>query len=220
MAQLRQLAWAIQWLACVVLAKTILAVFSNYSDYFPPNFSAAFLLGRETHFAGAYAVAFYVHIVSGPLSLMLVPLLLSPTIRQRFPGWHRRLGKLQVVLVTLLVAPSGLWMARYAMTGSVAAVAFALLAVLTGLTAGLGWQAAQQRRWRQHERWMQRCAALLSSAIVLRFLGGLSDWLNWDETYPASAWLSWLVPLTALELWYWRLRWARAAPRGAPLGAK
>ena len=36
----------------------------------------------------------------------------------RRPGWHRLLGKLQVAVVLLLVAPSGIWMAPYAETAA------------------------------------------------------------------------------------------------------
>ena len=55
----------------VLILKTVVIVISNYDDYFTNIFASDFLRGREREFFGCYQWAFYTHIVSGPLSLML-----------------------------------------------------------------------------------------------------------------------------------------------------
>src|SRR5438309_1343761 len=100
--------------AVILILKVTITVLIGYRDYLPPNFNADFLLGRESYFYGPYRWAFYIHLLSGPPSLILGTILISQAFRGRFPRWHRRLGRLQVANVLLLVAPSGLWMAGYA----------------------------------------------------------------------------------------------------------
>jgi hypothetical protein len=181
--------------------KVTLSVVVGYRDYAPPNFDSDFLRGREAYFWGAYGWAFYIHLASGPLSLILGTILISDRFRKRFPTWHRRLGRIQGICVLLLVAPSGLWMARYAMTGAVAAAGLGSLAVATAACVVVGWRAAVLRRFAEHRRWMWRTFLLLCSAVVIRLIGGLATVAHWDALwiYPLSAWVSWLAPLLVYE---------------------
>lgn len=187
-------------MACLLVLKTILSVLWSYRDYFPPNFRSDFLLERGPYFFGPYMWAFYAHIVSGPFALMAGLVLVCSSFRRQFPVWHRRLGRVQVACVLFFVTPSGLWMANYAATGTVAATGFATLAIVTAFCVVNGWRCAIQRRFEKHRWWMLRCFVLLCSAVVLRIFGGLSDLHGADWTYPFAAWLSWLLPLVLLEL--------------------
>jgi hypothetical protein len=94
-------------------------------------------------------------------------------------------------------------MSRYAESGLVAGLGFGTLSIVTGLSVALGWRAAVQRRFQAHQIWMERCFALLCSAVVLRFIGGAATLANvdWPWVYPVSAWISWLLPLAGYELW-------------------
>ena len=73
-------------LTAVLIWKVTASVVIGYRDYFPPNFQTDFLLGRETYFWGAYRWAFYVHLVSGPVSLLLGTILVSARFRRSFPA--------------------------------------------------------------------------------------------------------------------------------------
>jgi uncharacterized membrane protein YozB (DUF420 family) len=193
--------WRImQALACLLVGKTIVAVVLTYPSYFPPNFRSDFLLGRSAYFFGPYQWAFYTHIISGPLTLLVGLVLLSNSVRRKTPQWHRRLGRIQVACVLLLLTPSGLWMAWYSATGVMAATGFATLALMTAFCVANGWRSAMRKRFDQHRLWMLRGFALLCSAVVLRILGGISDVLGAEWTYPFAAWLSWLLPLLLLEI--------------------
>lgn len=189
-------------LAGLLIVKVTVGIVLKYRDYLPPNFSSDFLQGRESYFFGSYRWAFYTHIASGPVALLLGLVLVNEPFRLRYPNWHRALGRVQAVGVLFIVAPSGLWMAFRAATGPVAVVGFATLAVATGTSVALGWRAAVKRRFAEHRRWMWRCYLLLCSAVVLRLIVGLTlvtgfqaDWLD-----PTMAWASWLLPLVAFEL--------------------
>jgi uncharacterized membrane protein len=212
-------------LAGVLILKVTTSVVSNYHNYFPPDFASDFLRGRESYFVGAYQWAFYTHIVSGPVSLILGLILIGERSRARYPKWHRYLGRIQAACVLLLVTPSGLWMAYYAAAGPIAAVGLAALAIATATCVSLGVRSAVTRRFADHRRWMWRCYLLLCSAVVLRLIGGLATVTGMAAPWVDSlaTWMSWLVPLTAFELREWKRRKSgfveldrprvRAAPR-------
>jgi hypothetical protein len=197
--------------AALLVLKVTAEVVLGYRNYFPPNFHSDFLHGRERYFSGGYQWAFYTHIASGPVTLVAGLLLVSERFRLRFAQWHRVLGRMQVALVLLLVSPSGLWMAFYAAAGTTATVSFALLAILTGACAALGWRAAVQRRFLVHRRWMWRCFLLLCSAVILRLVGGLATFCGVHAEWfdPLASWACWVMPLAVFELS--RLRNWRAA---------
>jgi len=189
--------------AALLIFKVTLSVVVGYRDYLPPSFDADFLLGREAYFWGPYAWAFYTHLASGPVSLVLGTVLISDWFRRAWPRWHRRLGRFQVACVLLLVAPSGLWMAWYAATGAVAGAGLGTLALVTAACTFWGWRAAVARRFDEHRHWMWRMYLLLCSAVVIRIIGGLATVAQLDALwlYPLSAWASWLVPLVIFECW-------------------
>lgn len=192
----------VRWGILVVVIKVTFSILSNYVDYFPPNFNADFLIGREDHFIGIYQLAFYTHIISSPIAIIAGLFLIGDYLRNRFPKYHRLLGKWNVFNIVFLVAPSGLWMSQYAITGPVAGVAFAVLALLTAGCALVGWRHAVHCRFDLHQRWMTRCFLLLCSAILLRLLAGVAtvaqSEANW--LYPAAAWFSWLFLLGLYEV--------------------
>lgn len=189
-------------LAGVLILKVTASIVANYPHYLPPDFDSGFLRGREHHFLGVYRWAFYTHILSGPVSLILGLVLIGERFRACFPKWHRSLGRVQVACILLLVTPSGLWMARHAAAGPVAAVGLAALAIATATCASLGVRSAMERRFADHRRWMWRCYLLLCSAVVLRLVGGLATVAAVNATWvdPAATWLCWLVPLSIFEL--------------------
>jgi Predicted membrane protein (DUF2306) len=194
--------------AAVLVLKVTVSVVSNYHYYWPPNFTSDFLRGRERYFFGAYQWAFYTHIASGPISLILGMILINEKSRIRFPHWHRYLGRVQVACVLFLVTPSGFAMAYRAAAGPVAAVSLAALALATAVCVSLGTWSAMKRRFEEHRRWMWRCYLLLCSAVVLRVIGGLATvtGMTFSWVDPLATWASWVVPLAVFEVRQWRRR--------------
>jgi hypothetical protein len=187
----------------LLIFKVTLSVLLGYRSYWPPDFNSDFLLGREAYFFGPYRWAFYAHLLAGPLTLVAGTILISDRFRRFAPRAHRRLGRLQVACVLLVLVPSGLWMARYAIGGVIPGAGLAMLALATAACATLGWRAALARRFDDHRRWMWRLYLLLCSAVVIRIIGGAATVAQFDALwlYPLSAWASWLVPLLVFETW-------------------
>lgn len=194
---------ALRWLAVALVLRVLVTIVANYPDYFPPNFDALFLQGREAMFGGAYRVAFYAHIFAGPVVLLNGLLLLSESVRRRYRGLHRGLGWLQVVVLLGLVLPTSVVMSRYAFGGWASGLSFLLLSVATAGCAVAGVVQAKRRRYDRHRRWMLRCYVLICSAVVLRLISGAAGLLgvsNPEAAYVAAAWGSWLGPLAIYEV--------------------
>lgn len=195
-------------LVCALILKVTAVVVLNYRDYLPPDFNSEFLRGRETYFYGGYQWAFFAHIAVGPCVLVLGMIQLSERFRRWSAQCHRNLGKALIACILLVMTPSSLWMARYAETGVLAGLSFALLAVATASTAWFGWRSAVLRQFAAHRLWMVRCYVLLCSAVFLRLMSGFATavGLPGDWTYPVAAWVSWVAPLATLEAMRWRNR--------------
>lgn len=193
----------LRWLGVVLILRVLVVILSNYPDYFPPSFDSLFLQGREATFAGAYRVAFYVHIFSGPVVLFNGLVLLNEYVRRRHGGWHRWLGRIQVVVLLLFVLPSSLVMSRHAFGGWPAGLSFLLLSVVTAICAIIGVVHACRRHYDRHRRWMLRCYVLICSAVALRLISGTAGLVGVpspEHAYIFAAWSSWLFPLAVYEI--------------------
>ncbi len=191
--------------AISLLATKIFAlILAEYRFYFPANFEATFLLGRENSFHGVYAVAFYTHLIVAPLTLLLALFLVSTGLRSmatRRRG-HRLAGRVQAGLVIGFLVPSGLVMATQALAGPIAGVGFMCLSLATGLSVTATAVTAIRCQLKLHRRWAIRSAILLASPLLLRFLAGAAFMLQVDspEFYRVNAWVSWLLPLAAYQV--------------------
>src|SRR5688572_25067520 len=85
----------LRWVSVLLILKVTVSIVLGYRNYFPANFEADFLRGREAYFFGPYRAAFYAHIASGPVALLLGLVLISQRFRTRFTSGHRALGKVQ-----------------------------------------------------------------------------------------------------------------------------
>lgn len=201
--------WTIAAIAVVILfVRIFLGILVEYRWYFPADFDrSAFLSGRRYTFDAPYRAAFYVHILSGPLAIILGSWLMISGNRPTVRSWHRLAGKLQMFVVLALVVPSGLVMAKSAYAGPVAAAGFGLLSLATGVSAAAAVYFAMTRRLQIHQRWATRCFVLLVSPLILRLVSGAVIVLQCESqlSYQLNAWLSWLIPLAAIEVW-WRIR--------------
>jgi uncharacterized membrane protein len=192
-----------RWLAVLLILRVLVTILANYPDYFPPNFDALFLQGREATFTGAYRPAFYIHIFSGPVVLFNGLILMSEYVRRHYAGLHRFLGRLQVVVLLLLVLPSSVLMSRHAFGGWPAGLSFLLLSAATAICAIVGVVHARRGRYDRHRPWMLRCYILICSAVALRLISGTAGLVGVpspEAAYVVAAWSSWLLPLVAYEV--------------------
>lgn len=189
----------------MLLAKVFLSILYQYRWYFPADFSSEFLSGRRDSFHGAYRVAFYAHIISGPLALMFGLFLIISGRRLRRHNIHRWAGRVQAVVVLLVVVPSGLVMACQAFAGPIAGAGLAALSIGTAVCVTVAIHRACKKQFQSHQRWAMRCFILLCSPLLLRLISGIVMVMQLEPnaSYRLNAWFSWLIPLIIYEVW-WR----------------
>ena len=202
---------AARWMAAALICKVCFSTVANYVDYFPLNFEADFLIGRQPFFHGLYSVAFYTHILSAPVVLLGGLFLLNKQFRNHNLALHRIIGRNHVVMVLLLVTPSGIIMAQHSLAGWTSGLAFVVSSLLTAIFTLFAWRRAVQRKLVSHGQWMLRSYVLLCSAVTLRLIGGASVLLAIDpiSSYRFASWASWVIPLVTLELFFVSRKWNR-----------
>ena len=201
--RLRVLKTIALFVAAVLFVKVLLSILLQYQWYFPPNFDAAFLIGRRETFTGIYAAAFYTHIISAPLALILGAFLMLSGGRRAIRRVHRWTGRTQMLIVFALVAPSSLVMAGQAFAGPIAGCGFAVLAIATVLSAAVTIRNALSGNFSAHQTWARRCFILLASPLLFRLFSGSLVVLERESewAYRVNAWLSWILPMAIHEAW-------------------
>lgn len=111
--------------------------------------------------------AFYAHIVTGGLALVLGPLQFWRGLRNRRPRVHRWIGRTYLVAVAI-GSVSGLVIAVVNEAGLVGFFGFGTLAVLWFVTGLRAYRAIRRRDIDSHRAWMIRNFALTYAAVMLR----------------------------------------------------
>jgi uncharacterized membrane protein len=163
--------------------------------------------------ANAFANPFLViHVIGGVVALLVGPLQFVRTIRERRPAIHRASGRI-FAAACLIGAPSGFVLALGTTAGPVAAVGFAIPAVLWPAFTWLGVRAVLERRFDDHREWMLRSYAMTANAITLRLLlpGSALLGIPFFTAYPVIAWLGWIINMAAVEYYIRRKRLSKNA---------
>jgi uncharacterized membrane protein len=159
--------------------------------------------------ANAFAHPYLIlHVASGVTALVLGPLQFVRRVRLRWPGLHRATGRMYVAAVAV-GAPTGFMLALGTTAGPIAAVGFAIPALLWPVFTGLGLRAAVERRLEAHREWMLRSYAVTATGITLRLMLPASMMSGYDF-YPAYRLISWLAWSTNLVLFEYAIRRGRA----------
>ena len=165
-----------------------------------------------------YRLAFYAHIFSSCVVLACGLFMFSHVVLAKWSRVHRYVGRLYVLLILALSAPSGLVMAVYANGGFWAQLSFVILTGLWWWFTYMGYVTARLRDFAAHKRWMMRSYALTLSAITLRIAQMiLHGYFHFDPVsqYIFVSWGSWTVNLLVIEgflRWRWRVVPKRVKP--------
>jgi hypothetical protein len=127
----------------------------------------------------------------------------STYIARHKPSLHRILGKVYVVVILALAAPSGLVLASYANAGLAAKVGFTLQSLVWWVVTYIAWQEATQKRWLNHTHAMLRSFAVTLAAMSLRTESYIMYYYldtKPIETYLTVTWLSWVGNLLFVEI--------------------
>src|SRR3954453_11117995 len=155
--------------------------------------------------------AFYLHVASGGLALLLSPIQFVARLRARAPRVHRAVGR--VTLASIAVAGvAGVVLAPHSLAGPVGTAGFGLLAVLWLVFAATAFRAIRRRDVAAHRRWMVRTFALTYAAVTLRLwllaltgfqtsLAGVDAQAAFEHAYLVVPFLAW-VPNLLVPEWY------------------
>jgi uncharacterized membrane protein len=171
-------------------------------------------LPADARFAASPA-PLVIHIVASVVYAVLGAFQFSARLRRRHPGWHRRTGRLLVVL-GLAVAYSGLWMTlaypQKEGTGDILWVTRLLVSSGMGAAVILGLVAIRHRDVTSHRAWMTRAYALALGAGTQAFTVGFGEALfgTGVVSHDLMMTAAWVINLAIAE---WIIR--RAAIRRA-----
>lgn len=125
-----------------------------------------------------------------------------PTLRNRYPAWHRGLGKIYVASV-LVSGLAGFSIGFFATGGPVAAAGFVSLAVIWLYTTMSAYNHIRKGQIQAHEKMMRYSYAACFAAVTLRiwfpllFLA-LEDYMT---AYRVAAWMCWVPNLMVVRWW-------------------
>ncbi len=188
------------YLLGIFVLRTFLLILWEYRFYFPPDLKSGFLVLHASHFDGIYQAAFYLHIITAPVALILFSFLSWGRMRKRYTRLHRMFGNVNTALILFLFVPSSVFIACFSIGGWVAASGFIASSIALAICVLAGWVSA---KWNtaMHPLWMVRAFSILLSAVALRAFGGATEALSLPPiaSYQISTWLSWLIPLACVE---------------------
>ena len=147
--------------------------------------------------------AFYVHISSSLVVLLAGVWQFWPKLHQKNVRLHRFLGKIYILTILALAAPSGLVLGIYANAGLPAKTAFVLQSIVWWVITLLAWREIKLQRWLPHTNMMIRSFAVTLAAMSLRSESYLMYYFLGTkpiETYVTVTWLSWVGNLLIAEV--------------------
>lgn len=144
------------------------------------------------------------HILPAGVFMALVPLQFVRRIRVQRPAWHRRSGRL-LVMLGLIVGVSALVMSyTMAIGGANETAATTLFAILFLVFLALGFRNIRQRRIVQHREWMIRAFGVALGIATTRPIVGAffaAGRLSPQEFFGTAFWLGFTLTLLGAEVW-------------------
>lgn len=172
-------------------------------EYIPFNPNVSFLMIKQTEVEHRpeYLYFFYTHVYTSIFVLLFGFLAI---LKKDFgiKSFHKNLGKLYILLILMLAAPSGIYMGIFANGGIFSKISFVILGCLWWFSTYKAYQLARQKNFMLHKHWMWRSFALTLSAITLRMWKVIIVYFfhpNPMDVYQIIAWLGWIPNLLFIE---------------------
>lgn len=147
---------------------------------------------------------YYAHVLFALPVLLGAPLQFTKTVRLRWPGCHRVLGRAYVGGAAV-AAITAIYMGTFGpYEGS--RLSIAITGALWLFFTLAAWRLAVRRQFVAHRTFMIRSYAMALVLVWLRLMFDAQDYLfffvkNEDLRDATREWASWVVPLLAVELW-------------------
>lgn len=174
-------------------------------EYIPAQSNVSFLMIKQTEVNThtEYLYFFYAHVYTSIFVLFsgFIAVFVKP--KAAFRNLHRFFGKIYVILLLLIAAPSGIYMGFYANGGILAKISFVILGILWWFTTYKAYLEIRKKNVLNHKKWMYRSYALAVSAITLRLWKVVLVYFfqpNPVDVYEIIAWLGWVPNLILTEI--------------------
>ena len=174
-------------------------------EYIPAQSDVSFLMIKQTEVNthSEYLYFFYAHVYTSIFVLFsgFIAVFVKP--KAAFRNLHRFFGKIYVILLLLIAAPSGIYMGFYANGGILAKISFVILGILWWFTTYKAYLEIRKKNVINHKKWMYRSYALAVSAITLRLWKVFLVYFfqpNPMDIYEVIAWLGWVPNLILIEI--------------------
>lgn len=171
--------------------------------YFSFETDVDFLLTKQSLlYNKIWLSSFYLHIAASPFILMAGVIQFNQYFLKNHKNIHRNIGKLYVLFILLISAPTGFVMAIYANGGIWAKISFLLISILWWYFTWKAYSEIKNKNISAHQDFMIRSYALTLSAITLRiYTFTLPQFapIRGVEMYILVSWLSWIPNLLVAE---------------------
>jgi hypothetical protein len=189
------------WVPVIVFS--LLLVY-NTAPYFSFGKNFSFLQERMVLYSKTvWRWSFYLHIAAGSFCIITALLQFSSWILKKRSPIHVISGKIYVLVVLLIGAPTGLYMTFFAKGGIGERVCFMLMAIFWFYSTYKGFVAAAiEKDFVSHKNWMIRSYAMALTAVSFRIyhIVFLFAGLGHFDNYAISLWISVLGNAVLAEL--------------------
>jgi hypothetical protein len=180
----------------LLLVKNTLPYFSFHKDFI-------FIEERAILFLKPiYNYSFYIHILAGSVCIITALVQFSSYILKKRKQIHIWSGKMYVLVVLLLGAPTGLYMSFFAKGSFWERILFAFMAMYWFYTTAKGLQTIKQKNVLAHKNWMIRSYSMAMTAVTFRIYHIAFYYFGVDHlhNYEISLWISVLGNMLIAEL--------------------
>jgi uncharacterized membrane protein len=157
--------WIIYFIASLVILSAVSRLI-GVSEFLLTGKSAD---SGDQHYA-SHLVVTLLHLIPGLLFILLGPLQFVSSIRNRWPQYHRWMGRV-LLFCGLFTAISALIMnfTFPPVGGTAKAIAVVIFSVFTIVALIVAWYAAVNRQFTKHRDWIIRAYAILLAVSTARF---------------------------------------------------
>ena len=195
---------ALFWIPIVFFS---LLLVKNTLPYFSFSKNFIFIEERTLLFLKpVYRYSFYIHIFAGMFCIMAALTQFSTSILKKRKGIHVWMGKIYVLVVLVLGAPTGVYMSFFAKGSFWERMLFLFMAVYWFYSTVKGLQTIKVKNVLAHKNWMIRSYSMAMTAVSFRIYHILFYYFGMDHlhNYEISLWISVLGNMLAAEYFIFR----------------
>ena len=184
-----------------------LLLVKNTLPYFSFNQDFGFIQERAVLFLKpVYKISFYIHIFAGMFCITAVLTQFSSYLLKKRKAIHIWMGKIYVLVVLILGAPTGVYMSFFAKGGFLERLLFMFMAIYWFFSTMKGLQSIKEKNVLAHKNWMIRSYSMAMTAVTFRIYHILFYYYGVDHlhNYEISLWISVLGNMLVAEYFIFR----------------